>query len=198
MSDARSISPWWVLLILPVSLLGGWFLGQMPVPKPQVAQAAAEPNGLRIPSRVESRRAEAASPSAFQEPADAPKRTEVSHWTTFDNALAESRRNGKPVLLDFNADWCPPCQAMKQQVFEYNARNEQVEAAVIPVSIVDRRREDGNNPPEIESLQQRYGVDAFPTLVVFNPASGQMVKTRGFGGADATLQWITEAAKQVR
>ena len=69
---------------------------------------------------------------------------------------------------------------------------------MIPVSIVDQRRETGSNPPEIEDLQQRYAVKAFPTLVVFSPATGRMVTTRGFGDADQTLAWITQAARSVR
>src|SRR5437867_3331287 len=38
MSDAqtpRLLSYWWVLLLLPLCLLAGWVLGQMPGPKPK-------------------------------------------------------------------------------------------------------------------------------------------------------------------
>jgi protein disulfide-isomerase len=130
-------------------------------------------------------------------PKDKP-RTEYSTWTTMASALAESERNGKPILIDFNADWCPPCQRMKSEVFDNGVRGQAVQTAVIPVSIVDRIRENGHNPPEIENLQNRFGVNAFPTLVVFSPATGRMVRTQGFGGADQTVQWITEAAQFVR
>jgi hypothetical protein len=73
-----------------------------------------------------------------------------------------------------------------------------VRATVIPVSIVDRRREDGRNPAEVEELQRRYGIDAFPTLVVYSPASGNHVSMRGYAGAQGTLNWITGAAKSLR
>ena len=123
---------------------------------------------------------------------------ELSQWTTMSGAIEESQRNGKPVFVDFSADWCSPCQALRREVFENGSRAAALQSAVIPVSNVDQRRETGSNPPVIDELQGRYQVEAFPTLVVFSPATGRVMTTRGFRGADATMAWITEAAKAVR
>ncbi len=207
----RSLSPWWLLLLLPVGLAIGWLVGELPTPKPREPKAAAPQGGTAALAPAESPRAVAATaggvttargsdpaPAETARPALETQRAEVSQWTTLESAMAESRRNGKPVLIDFSADWCGPCQRMKQQVFENRARGQAVQTAVIPVSIVDRAREDGSNPLEVESLQQRYQVNAFPTLIVFSPASGRMMKTQGFGDADRTVAWITEAATAVR
>jgi len=131
-------------------------------------------------------------------PRRAPIRGRVSEWTTLDLAIAESRRTGKPVMIDFNADWCPPCRRMKREVFEDGIHAATVKTAVIPVSIVDRKREEGQNPSEIEDLQRRYEIDAFPTLIVFNPATGRAERARGYGDAEATVAWITSAARSVR
>jgi len=209
---SRSISLWWSLLLLPAGLLAGWVIGQIPGPGPRKPAAATSQVRAALPASVEPRHTPAQPPGraskGFRRPEPAPvqvetpvgepQRAELSYWTTFENAKAESRRNGKPVLIDFNADWCPPCQTMKRQVFDDLGRGRAVRTAVIPVSVVDRFREDGRNPPEIEDLQRRYGVEAFPTLIVFSPESGRTVKAVGFGGADRTVEWITEAAKAVR
>lgn len=166
----RLLSPWWALLLIPIALLVGWGAGQVPVP---TAVAPATPGrGTHA--------------------------NELSQWTNIEDATAESRRSGKPVLIDFNAEWCGPCQSLRRLVFEDATLGPLVQATVIPVSIVDRAREDGSNPPGIKQLQQRYQVDAFPTLVVFSPATGRVQRTQGFGSAEQTLAWITRSAKSVR
>ncbi len=206
MPEVRSVSPWWVLLLLPVGLLVGWLVGNAPVPRPPEPKAAASQAATAGPPRTVAARPRIKvdvehsdpAPAMAERPAEEPPSDELSEWTTMESAIAESQRNGKPVLIDFNAEWCGPCRAMKEEVFEDASHGRLVQRTVIPVSIVDRRREDGSNPREVEDLQQRYGVEAFPTLVVFSPRTGRSISTRGYGNPEGTLAWIAEAAKEVR
>ena len=205
---SRSFSPWWVLLLLPIAVGVGWLAGRMPAPAPAAPTSA--PSGYLPPATDHERPSGHASPNgrgfaaqpAAAAPAEAEKpteqRSEYSQWTTYADAVEQSRRNGKPILIDFNADWCGPCQRLKGEVFEDGARAQIVQTAVIPVSIVDRHQEEGQNPPQTEELQRRYQVNSFPTLVVFSPQSGRMYTTKGFGDAEQTLAWIAQAAKAVR
>ena len=201
----RSLSPWWALLLLPVGLFAGWMVGKMPTPAPPPraaeAPAAAPSPRMNAPSAgiaVDVSRDAAPRSAPPEPPAKKEEPGEFSNWTSYNVAVSESRRNGKPVLIDFNAEWCGPCQRMKQQLFDDWQHAQVVQTTVIPVSITDRKREDGPNPNDIEELQNRYNVDAFPTLVVFSPSTGRTYQTKGFGDADRTLQWIQEAAKAVR
>lgn len=206
--ESMNRATWLLLLPLVLALPIGWWVGRLPGPEPKATPAVATPpSAPRVPERrsahapevrvVEMPEAGVAPAARDPERAD-PAAAERSPWMTLDQALESSRRNDKPVFIDFSADWCRPCQALRSQVFEDGERAAALQDAVIPVAIVDQRRETGTNPPEIETLQQRYGVEAFPTLVVFSPATGRTMTTRGFRGADATLAWITEAAKAVR
>lgn len=190
MSQPRSISPWWALLLLPLGLAGGWLIGN--APEPAVPPAAG--------ALGEAARAALASGEALAMPdaAGGATRAAISQWTTMEAALEESRRTGKPILIDFNAEWCPPCQMLKRQVFDDAALARRVQREVIPVSIVDRRREDGANPPAVDDLQRRFAVDAFPTLVVHSARTGRSEHLRGYGGPQHTVDWITRAAAAVR
>ena len=209
-SAGRRVSAWWVLLLLPLFAGGGWALGQLsgtdvppaPLIEPPRVQSAGDPRVKEIrarKARYEAGLAAArsgAAPAPAGPAADPP--AELSSWTSMGSAMDESRRTGKPILLDFSADWCGPCRDMKRSVFDDWKLGEAVRRAVIPVAVVDRVREEGRNTPEVESLQSRYGVRAFPTLVVFHPGTGRTQSTRGYGGADYTVQWIESAARSVR
>jgi thiol:disulfide interchange protein len=172
-SSTFSISPWWALLLLPALLGIGWLVGTMPVPPAPATQGG---------------------PGSPNKPATAT----LSNWMSYDDAVAESGRTGKPVFIDFSAEWCGPCQRLKREVFEEADSWDALRAAAIPVSIVDRRREDGSNASQTDDLQRRYSVDAFPTLIVFSPRSGRVQRAQGFGDANRTVAWVRESSNSVR
>jgi thioredoxin 1 len=61
----------------------------------------------------------------------------------------------KPVLVDFGADWCPPCKAISPLVDSLAAEYE-------GKAIIAKLDVDAN--PQITS---RYGVRNLPTLLIF-------------------------------
>ena len=219
MSAQRSVSPWWALVLIPVALGAGRLIGGLPVaPKPDTASTAARPVAppspvaLREPDRAFTHGGAPGTPtettpgssgSAPQPVTSRAPEPQVAadgpvHWRSLTDAIDESRRTGKPVLLDFNADWCGPCQAMKHEMFESSSHARAIESAVLPVTIVDRQREMGANPADLEALQRKFQINAFPTLVVLCPATGKAARQEGYGGADMTEAWITQAAQAVR
>lgn len=69
----------------------------------------------------------------------------------FDTAVKES---GKPVLIDFYADWCGPCRMLAPLIEE--AEEEYADQVLFCRVNVD----------DEESLAARYGVSSIPTLVL--------------------------------
>ncbi|MFF7458390.1 thioredoxin [Kitasatospora sp. NPDC008115] len=68
-----------------------------------------------------------------------------------------------PVLVDFTADWCPPCRQMVPVLAEI-ARDEAHRLTVVSLDV-------DHNP----QTQAAYGVLSMPTLMVFR--GGEPVKS---------------------
>lgn len=142
----------------------------MPVGLPIVA-------ALLIVARVISARYEVKSP------------VNLVRWTPAARAERVAAQMHKPILYEFSADWCEPCHVLEEEVF----RDPQLAALIndkfLPVKVIDRQREDGANTPEVEKLQSRFGVEAFPTVVVVRP-DRQPAKVVGYPGRGAFERFL--------
>jgi thioredoxin 1 len=96
---------------------------------------------------------------------------------TAENWEAEVLSADGAVLVDFWAEWCPPCRALSPLVDELA----QQYAGRVKVGKVDV---DGS--PEVAS---RYGITSIPSLLVFQ--GGQVVAQRvGAAPRAALVSWL--------
>jgi len=90
-------------------------------------------------------------------------------WSTnLSSALAQAKREKKAVLVEFTgSDWCPPCIAMRKNVFSQQAFVDKASKDFILVELDfpkgDPAIADANKP-----LAEKYGIDGFPTVLLLD------------------------------
>jgi thioredoxin 1 len=119
-------------------------------------------------------------------------------WRGIAEGERESRSTGKPAFYFFTADWCGPCRMMKSSIFSDEKWAAHVEKEFVPIVVLDRRREDGSNPPEVDERQGRFAINGFPTLVVTTPDGKKALNASGWAGRDNTLRFLTDAPGLIR
>ena len=90
----------------------------------------------------------------------------------YEEALAKSQSTGKPVFLDAYTTWCKPCKEMDARVFP----DAEVRALLTTEFVPLRLDMEGSVG---QRLARRFGVSAYPTLLVFD-ADGELHRATGF------------------
>jgi thiol:disulfide interchange protein/DsbC/DsbD-like thiol-disulfide interchange protein len=83
-------------------------------------------------------------------------------------AVEEARKSGKPVFVDFTADWCVTCQANKRTSIEITSVKKKLDAIGAVSLLGDYTYEDAAIAAELK----KYGRAGVPLVVVF-PADPQ-------------------------
>lgn len=89
--------------------------------------------------------------------------TDATVWRA---VVAEARRNGKPVFIDFWATWCKNCEAMELTTF----RAQEVKQRLAGYVVVKFKAEDLTDKGT-RAVADRFGVKGLPTYVVLKPGS---------------------------
>ena len=126
--------------------------------------------------------------------------------TSLPDAVSESRKTGKPILVDFHAPWCYSCYYMEQRVLSKPAF-EKASERFVPLKLdVDT--------PEGAALKAKHAVSFLPTYVVLEkgggPELGRVIGEqteqeflaklkaleKGAATGDAAMQALNERAKK--
>lgn len=76
---------------------------------------------------------------------------------TFEEALAEAKKQDKPLFVDFYAVWCGPCKRIAREIFPLKEVGDYFNEKFINLQL------DAEAPENVE-IAKKYKVSAFPTL----------------------------------
>lgn len=96
--------------------------------------------------------------------------TTPAGWTTdLEKAFVKAKAEKKSVLVEFTgSDWCPPCIAMRKNVF---SKSEFVEAASKKFVLVELDFPNGDAAVKEKNqpYAEKYKIEGFPTIILFTP-----------------------------
>lgn len=102
--------------------------------------------------------------------------------SNFETALQKAKAENKAVLVNFTgSDWCQWCIKLSDEVFSKSEFADYAEENLILVKLDFPRSIEQSNETKMynNQLAQRYGVQGFPTILLFNP-QGKMVLQTGY------------------
>jgi thiol:disulfide interchange protein DsbD len=90
-------------------------------------------------------------------------------------SIEELTQAGKPVFVDFYADWCAPCKQLDRETFSDSRVKDQF--ASFTLLKVDCTKPDSKT----RLLMERFSVSGMPTLLFLTPAGEEILELREIG-----------------
>jgi thiol-disulfide isomerase/thioredoxin len=111
----------------------------------------------------------------------------------FEEALRKAQKTGKPLIVDFWADWCTWCERLDQNTYADPLVVAKAQDFVpVKVNTEGSRKE--------VDVAVRYHVGSLPTIVFLSPLGRQLGRVNGFQGPGIfprTLDEVLARAKRV-
>ena len=98
------------------------------------------------------------------------------------SALERARDEGKPVLVNFYADWCVWCKRLESTTLRDAKVASVLQNKVVPLSL----NVDGDG----KELSNEYEVDGLPTIVVLDAGGQEIGRISGYMPPDSFLERV--------
>jgi len=111
--------------------------------------------------------------------------TRVNNLAELDIKLAEAKQAGKPVIIDYYADWCQDCLRMEKSTFNQPAVTKLLtnDFVALQIDVTDQYNE------ETKATMKRYGIFAPPAILFFN-SKGELLEDLKLYGFKSTEDFI--------
>ncbi|MCL4151089.1 UNVERIFIED_CONTAM: hypothetical protein GTU68_014574 [Idotea baltica] len=99
----------------------------------------------------------------------------VKSEAELEQVLADAKNQGRPVMLDFYADWCVSCKEMEAFTFPDSRVKDQLKDAVLIQA--DVTKNDAND----KGLLKRFGLFGPPAIILYDRAGTELTAGRVVG-----------------
>ncbi|MBS1766117.1 MAG: thioredoxin family protein [Acidobacteria bacterium] len=106
-----------------------------------------------------------------------------------DSALKEAKASHRQVFVDIWAEWCPPCQRMRKDVFPSPMAQAALRKVVAASILVEKK--DRTPVPAGVAVDATFGSGAYPTLLILDEDGKVVRKHTGALDPAALTRFIT-------
>jgi len=119
---------------------------------------------------------------------------ELNWESNLEQAIQQAKKENKAVLVNFTgSDWCIWCKRLSSEVFQQAAFKNYADDNLVLVMLDFPRniQQSAETQSYNRSLAQKYGIQGFPTILIFNN-QGKMVAQTGYqpGGPEKYVEHI--------
>lgn len=107
---------------------------------------------------------------------------QTTKWYKYEAGIEEASLTGKPMLLEFYADWCSPCIAMEEGTYpDPRVISEMKDFIAIKVDTQVRI-----------DIESKYHIAYYPTIVFLNSKGDEISRHVGYLGPEDMVKTINE------
>ena len=121
-------------------------------------------------------------------------KNELNWESNLEQAIEQAKKENKAVLVNFTgSDWCIWCKRLSSEVFQQAAFKNYADDNLVLVMLDFPRNIQQSAETQVynRNLAQKYGIQGFPTILIFNN-QGKMVAQTGYqpGGPEKYVEHI--------
>jgi len=116
-------------------------------------------------------------------------RAELSWQTNLETAKQQAKKEDKVVLMDFTgSDWCGFCIRLKKAVWDKPefAKYAEKNLVLVELDFPHNKKLPAEVSKQNNTLQDKYKVESFPTVVVLDGDGKELDRMEGYEGDNVT------------